>query len=1159
MSIVTAITNYSKCLILHSLLTFFLIINLSLITTTNDNKHFVNGQQECYGFTNLQTCLSSFGQCIDVNSCVFPVLPDYYYISGNNVKGNLAINTNREMNNNGVIYPATVNYVDNIVPSNLTRNLIGNDNYINRLLWIHTRTFSNLTYLSDFNGYLYVIGDVSNQGDLFSSENLNISVITVIGDDNAKGFITLDNQLYLSGSNFYNNLGINDFTKKQLNNLQFYNITLMESNNNNIIDNFNNDNNNSTIILNAFLNQYSSVKTIYNFDTNKYALMTSGLINFILKNINIPENINNLINLNDETTLNLLTSKVLNESILYNNLNELDISNVQITKLNLFLLKRIGNLLVFGKNSTFFEVKLPNGELIEDFKCISISDGENVLFNNYLQNNAFDSMCIIKSNTNQLYFFGDVTNHPCLLNPANQLSLQPITIDKDWVKNTLLYKIYTPSGGNSINQIEITKNNLFMLLNDGFVYACGTNVNNVLGFQSLVLGNTVSTTLVTTNNLVATKTGTENYRHVSNDGKVYASLKSTFYRVMIPYQNRKIWMFSVNANGDGLLMVPSYLCNTEYYGAENCEISFQCNGKNPNDMNACSGNGECLAPETCKCKPGYSGKYCADYYCNGLLASNSSVCSTSRNGFCKTPEVCECNSGYFGKNCQYSHQFYTYNLNQNISYSTFTQELDFEFNSKVSIINTTSNNGYDILVSGKVFDADIAPPHTIYIAKSHVDIINNSPSITASSKIFEGRNGWDGIFLHASFKLAGPKIYDYVVLGDYIYATGHMFVELQQSITICGTVLNGPASGTSYFLVVFKILAKDGTCLWLGSYGQLFPSVVLTPNSITAHSTSNGSDILYVTAKTQTIGKVDGYLISIDGGSGTELRGYSFSSSGNDVSLTNAYISSNMRYLYLIGSFSGSNLFSTNNPETNFIVRDGKGNTNEKIVFLLSGKLYEMESLGTSLTLDLPIEGAFTFPFYGDFSGLTITEKEDEIYFSGRITGFDASSTYQTTINGVHDAFIVRYDENLNIVWMRTFGPASTSEKLAGATINSTTLTTEGYLFATGVYFGNSFTIDNFTFPHYGPMSNSTIFKASFIMKLDSRNGKVVWATSAFSENIDVGGFADGTNIALDPYGNIVWGITFSKQLTLQNGKKMDCPSGNPKSCSIVTTYTIGC
>uniref|UniRef100_A0A6G3MDZ4 Teneurin-3 (Trinotate prediction) n=1 Tax=Henneguya salminicola TaxID=69463 RepID=A0A6G3MDZ4_HENSL len=60
---------------------------------------------------------------------------------------------------------------------------------------------------------------------------------------------------------------------------------------------------------------------------------------------------------------------------------------------------------------------------------------------------------------------------------------------------------------------------------------------------------------------------------------------------------------------------------------------------------ACNGNGICMINKnriTCKCKKGYYGKYCENWYCNK---------NCNNNGICEGPYTCHCYPFYHGKHC----------------------------------------------------------------------------------------------------------------------------------------------------------------------------------------------------------------------------------------------------------------------------------------------------------------------------------------------------------------------------------------------------------------------------------------------------------------------------------------------------------------------------
>lgn len=65
-------------------------------------------------------------------------------------------------------------------------------------------------------------------------------------------------------------------------------------------------------------------------------------------------------------------------------------------------------------------------------------------------------------------------------------------------------------------------------------------------------------------------------------------------------------------------------------------------------MNNCNGNGECVWPNICKCKLGYTEVACR----YKVKANCSEFNDCSGNGKCKWPNTCECKKGYSGLSCE---------------------------------------------------------------------------------------------------------------------------------------------------------------------------------------------------------------------------------------------------------------------------------------------------------------------------------------------------------------------------------------------------------------------------------------------------------------------------------------------------------------------------
>ncbi|KAL9645869.1 hypothetical protein ABK040_003599 [Willaertia magna] len=517
-----------------------------------------------------------------------------------------------------------------------------------------------------------------------------------------------------------------------------------------------------------------------------------------------------------------------------------------------------------------------------------------------------------------------------------------------------------------------------------------------------------------------------------------------------------------------------------------------------------------------------------------------------------------------------------YKLNQVIPvWSINRTDTTKEFVPQIEMINPVASTGYEILIAGLYFNnatnnntnsaeqQQQQPVYDIYTAKyspifamNNDNILNNMsliiPDTTTFTTVFNNYYGNDVFNLNIMgtvYQVDGPKVYKFTVAGDYIYVAAQFFLD--KDATFCGnhTVLHPPGE-TGYFFVVYKLSIVDGTCQWFKSYNTLLgESDAFIPVTIAVHhNQESGSDTVYVS----TIGFISptASIIKLNGLDGGNEKLFPVWGQGGFSTVSSMVINNNNHVLYVSGSFKGIKLA---NPKTESTYAMHTGfNLAEKQTYLLTINLTTTE-VATYSDLDR-IKPAVVFPYFGEIKQFII--KDDTYYIVGLISGYSDREDYpfvKTNITGVYDAIIAKHNLTTDeLIWLRTFGPVNNTN--AGAVINSTTFDNDGYLYINGLYFGNSFTLDNFNFPFEGPVTGS---KASFIMKMDPLNGKVIWATSAYTEDKNTVGIADGTNVIVDSNGNIVWGITFNNELTLSSGKvKKKCESS---SCFILTSYTIGC
>ncbi|KAL0476317.1 von Willebrand factor D and EGF domain-containing protein [Acrasis kona] len=102
--------------------------------------------------------------------------------------------------------------------------------------------------------------------------------------------------------------------------------------------------------------------------------------------------------------------------------------------------------------------------------------------------------------------------------------------------------------------------------------------------------------------------------------------------------------FYVQALGSGCV------CNNNYYGSA-CN-TYSCYGIMSRNPTACSGSGNCTAPDTCQCNLNYFGQQCDGYTCNNLMYNHTKACGGFNAGLCTAPNTCVCRAGYSGSNCE---------------------------------------------------------------------------------------------------------------------------------------------------------------------------------------------------------------------------------------------------------------------------------------------------------------------------------------------------------------------------------------------------------------------------------------------------------------------------------------------------------------------------
>jgi len=101
-------------------------------------------------------------------------------------------------------------------------------------------------------------------------------------------------------------------------------------------------------------------------------------------------------------------------------------------------------------------------------------------------------------------------------------------------------------------------------------------------------------------------------------------------------------------------------------GTDGCEVS--CNGIAASDSSVCSARGNCTAEDTCQCDAAYTGQFCEQLIpitCFGIANTDASVCSA--HGSCVAENNCQCQAGWSGSECQNNEVVSCYGIANNIA------------------------------------------------------------------------------------------------------------------------------------------------------------------------------------------------------------------------------------------------------------------------------------------------------------------------------------------------------------------------------------------------------------------------------------------------------------------------------------------------------------
>ncbi len=105
---------------------------------------------------------------------------------------------------------------------------------------------------------------------------------------------------------------------------------------------------------------------------------------------------------------------------------------------------------------------------------------------------------------------------------------------------------------------------------------------------------------------------------------------------------------STVCSGNGLCVATDTCQCHNGYGGVFCSLN-NCFGVLSNESSVCSGHGACMAQSKCDCKSGFGGNDCSLNICFGVLSNETTTCSS--HGNCAAPNTCDCKPGYAGDDC----------------------------------------------------------------------------------------------------------------------------------------------------------------------------------------------------------------------------------------------------------------------------------------------------------------------------------------------------------------------------------------------------------------------------------------------------------------------------------------------------------------------------
>lgn len=338
-------------------------------------------------------------------------------------------------------------------------------------------------------------------------------------------------------------------------------------------------------------------------------------------------------------------------------------------------------------------------------------------------------------------------------------------------------------------------------------------------------------------------------------------------------------------------------------------------------------------------------------------------------------------------------------------------------------------------------------------------------------------------------------------ISGNIYLTGFF---ASASITFGSTTLTNTGTPGTYDMCIVKY-DSSGNVLWAQSTGG-------TNNDIGNSVATDGSGNVFVTGSFASTaiafgsttltnagasGFDDMFIVKYDN-SGNVLWAQNAGGTGNDIGYSVSTDGSGN--IYTMGSFSSTTIIFGSTTLTNanagtddifFVKHDNNGNI-----------LWAQRTGGV-----------------GTDGGTIISDGSGNVYATGWFNSptitFGSTTLTNATISS--DIFIVKYDNNGNVLWAQRAGGANSDFG------NCITVDCNGYIYVSGPFYSPTITFGSTTLFNAGP----TGFLDNFIIKCDN-SGNILWAEREGGNKDDV-----SASITTDGNGNVyLTGVFISSAIT---------------------------